>query len=118
LSREEKDARKKRKSEAAAAAAAARASSGMSADSSLPLLHQSLIVEGKRPKKPSAKIQELAQNRKARSKSLDSQSEKKAKPKMEADGLKEEVKAEPGAKNTSSEDGLQKNSEALCKHNH
>ena len=61
LSREEKDARKKRKSEAAAAAAAARASSGMSADSNLPLLHQSLIVEGKRPKKPSAKIQELAQ---------------------------------------------------------
>ena len=61
LSREEKDARKKRKSEAAAAAAAARASSGMSGEPSVPLLHQSLIVEGKRPKKPSAKIQELAQ---------------------------------------------------------
>ena len=62
LSREEKDERKKRKSEAAAAAAAARASSGMSGDSSsVPLLHQSLIVEGKRPKKPSAKIQELVQ---------------------------------------------------------
>ena len=61
LSREEKDERKKRKSEAAAAAAAARASSGMSGEPSVPLLHQSLIVEGKRPKKPSAKIQELAQ---------------------------------------------------------
>ena len=59
LSREEKDERKKRKSEAAAAA---RASSGMSGDSTnVPLLHQSLIVEGKRQKKPSAKIQELAQ---------------------------------------------------------
>ena len=59
LSREEKDERKKRKSEAATAA---RASLGMSGDSSnVPLLHQSLIVEGKRPKKPSAKIQELTQ---------------------------------------------------------
>ena len=57
LSREEKDERKRRK----AAALAARASSGMSGEPSVPLLHQSLIVEGKRPKKPSAKIQELAQ---------------------------------------------------------
>ena len=57
LSREEKDERKKGK----AAALAARASSGMSGEPSVPLLHQSLIVEGKRPKKPSAKIQELAQ---------------------------------------------------------
>ena len=64
LSREEKDERKKkRKSEAAAAAAAARCS-GMSGETfGVPLLHRSLIVEGKRPKKPSAKIQELAQVR-------------------------------------------------------
>ena len=62
LSREEKDERKKkRKSEAAAAAARC---SGMSGEpSGVPLLHRSLIVEGKRPKKPSAKIQELAQVR-------------------------------------------------------
>ena len=62
LSREEKDERKKkRKSEAAAAAARC---SGMSGEPfGVPLLHRSLIVEGKRPKKPSAKIQELAQVR-------------------------------------------------------
>ena len=50
----------------------------------------------------------MFQNRKARSKSLDSQ---KAKPRKEADGLKEEAKdveAETGAKNASPEDGLQK----------
>ena len=65
LSREEKDERKKkRKSEAAAAAAARAGCSGMSGEpSGVPLLHRSLIVEGKRPKKPSAKIQELAQVR-------------------------------------------------------
>ena len=62
LSREEKDERKKkRKTEAAAARARC---SGMSGEPfGVPLLHRSLIVEGKRPKKPSAKIQELAQVR-------------------------------------------------------
>ena len=60
LSREEKNERKKRKSEAAAKAAASKTSLVMNDDSSLPLLHQSLIVEGKRQKKPSIKIQELA----------------------------------------------------------
>ena len=56
LSREEKNERKKRKSEAAAS----KTSLVMNDESSLPLLHQSLIVEGKRQKKPSIKIQELA----------------------------------------------------------
>ena len=60
LSREEKNERKKRKSEAAAKAAASKTSLVMNDESSLPLLHQSLIVEGKRQKKPSIKIQELA----------------------------------------------------------
>ena len=60
LSREEKNERKKRKSEAADKAAASKPSLVMNDDSSLPLLHQSLIVEGKRQKKPSIKIQELA----------------------------------------------------------
>ena len=60
LSREEKNERKKRKSETAAKAAASKTSLVMSDESSLPLLHQSLIVEGKRQKKPSIKIQELA----------------------------------------------------------
>ena len=63
LSREEKDERKKKRKSEAAAAAAARCS-GMSGETfGVPLLHRSLIVEGKRPKKPSAKIQELAQVR-------------------------------------------------------
>ena len=60
LSREEKNERKKRKSEAAAKAAASKTSLVMNDESNLPLLHQSLIVEGKRQKKPSIKIQELA----------------------------------------------------------
>ena len=60
LSREEKNERKKRKSEAADKAAASKTSLVMNDESSLPLLHQSLIVEGKRQKKPSIKIQELA----------------------------------------------------------
>ena len=53
----------------------------------------------------------MFQNRKARSKSLDCQSEKKAKPRKESNDSKEEVKdvkVETGAKNASPEDGLQK----------
>ena len=59
LSNEEKNEKKKRRSEAKAAAKAARAvSDAASGDQGLPLLHQSLVVQGKRQKKLSFKLQE------------------------------------------------------------
>ena len=59
LSNEEKNEKKKRRSEAKAAAAAARAvSDAAPGDRGVPLLHQSLVVEGKRQKKLSFKLQE------------------------------------------------------------
>merc|ERR1719410_377686 len=101
LSREEKNERKKRKSEAAAKAAVSKTSLVVNDESNLPLLHQSLIVEGKRQKKPSIKIQELAKNRQARSKSLDCQPEKKTKQGKGAESVIEQaLKDKTEEKNT------------------
>lgn len=64
ISKEDRDEKKKRKSEMRAARAAeevvVRGAAGeVGESSSLPLLHQPLLVEGKRQKKPSSKLQDM-----------------------------------------------------------